>query len=98
MCPIPIPQDKVTNKQLIWFMFQKTKYLYNEEEGRFQPLTFHTSETYSFYRDCRGYTTDMKAEAAKQLYGRNKWAGLLFGCLNKNTCTFVLNTLVMVCG
>ena len=75
MCPIP--QDKVTNKQLIWFMFQKTKYLYNEEEGKFQPLTFHTSETYSFYRDCRGYTTDMKAEAAKQLYGKNKWAGPL---------------------
>lgn len=58
-------------------MFQKTKYLYDQKEGRFQLLKFHTSETYAYYRDCRGYTTDMKAEAAKQLYGKNKWVGLL---------------------
>ena len=58
-------------------MFQKTKYLYSEKEGKFQLLTFHTAETYSFYRDCRGYTTDMKAEQAKQLYGKNKWVGQL---------------------
>ena len=74
---IPILQDKLTGEQLIWFMFQKTKYLYDQKEGKFQLLKFHTSEPYSYYRDCRGYTTDMKAEAAKQLYGKNKWVGLL---------------------
>lgn len=75
--PFSIPQDKLTGEQLIWFMFQKTKYLYDKEEGRFQPLTFRTSEPCAFYYDCRGYTTDMTAEQAKQLYGKNKWVGLL---------------------
>lgn len=55
-------------------MFQKTKYI--REDGKFRPLDFPTSHSFSHYLNCKGFSTDMEAEAAKQLYGRNRWVWL----------------------
>ena len=53
-------------------MFQKTKYIH--EDGKFRPLEFPISYAFSYYLTQKGYETDMEVEAAKQLYGRNRWS------------------------
>ena len=63
-------QHKLTGEPLTWFMFQKTKYIY--EDGKFRPLDFPVSHSFSYYLNWKGYATDMEAEATRQLYGRNR--------------------------
>ena len=63
-------QHKLTGEPLMWFMFQKTKYIH--EDGKFRPLDFPTSHSFSHYLNCKGFASDMEAEAARQLYGKNR--------------------------
>ena len=65
-----LTQHKVTREQLIWFMFQKTKYVY--EEGKFKLLEFATDHSYGHYHGWKGYLDDSQVAAARQMYNKNK--------------------------
>ena len=56
----------------LWFLFQKTKYLYDGEEKKtFVPLTFPTHHSVQFYMDWKGYQDDSDVAAAVKKFGTN---------------------------
>lgn len=56
----------------LWFLFQKTKYLYDREEKKtFVPLTFPTHHSVQFYMDWKGYQDDSDVAAAVKKFGTN---------------------------
>lgn len=63
-------QHKMTREQLIWFMFQKTKYVH--EEGKFKLLEFATDHSYGHYHRWKGYSDETEVAAARQMYNKNK--------------------------
>lgn len=67
-----LSQHKVTREELIWFIFQKTKYIF--KEGQFRPVEFPVDLSYGYYHSWKGYTDDMEVEAARQKYGKNRSA------------------------
>ena len=65
-------QDTKTGLLQIWFVFQKTKYLYDsEEKKRFQPVAFPVDLTIRQYMECKGYQED-DLKVAEDKYGKNK--------------------------
>jgi cation-transporting ATPase 13A1 len=53
---IRIHKEKAKNSSglVIWCLFQKLKYVWNEELGEFRGLEFPTSRTYKHYLDHTG--------------------------------------------
>lgn len=72
-CIVCILQEKETQKQVIWFNFQKTKYVYDSEEKKqFCQVAFPISEAMEHYNSCRGYQEETEVERAKKKYGLNE--------------------------
>ena len=63
----------MTREQLIWFLFQKTKYVH--EEGKFKLLEFATDRSYGHYHRWKGYLDETEVAAARQMYNKNKYGG-----------------------
>ncbi|XP_076436268.1 endoplasmic reticulum transmembrane helix translocase-like [Babylonia areolata] len=56
----------------LWFLFQKTKYLYDREEKKqFTPLTFPINHSVQYYMDWKGYQDDSDVAAAEKKFGTN---------------------------
>lgn len=66
-------QDKETQKEIIWFNFQKTKYVYDSEEKKqFCQVAFPINETMEHYNNCKGHQEEADVERAKRKYGLNE--------------------------
>lgn len=65
-------KHKVTGEPLVWFMFQKTKYVYNLDKKQFDPVLFPISKPFADYHSSLGYENEAQLAAAKQIYGKNK--------------------------
>lgn len=63
-------QDEKGNST-IWFMFQKTKYIWNAERKCFGGLEFPVEGTFGEYLARKGFQEDLDVVAAEQLYGKN---------------------------
>lgn len=63
---------KVEDGIRIWFIFQKTKYIYSPDKKTFQGLEFPIDKSYSEYMNCKGYQEDQDVLQADQLYGKNQ--------------------------
>ena len=61
----------VQDKNTIWFMFQKTKYIWDEDKKIFRGLEFPVHKTYSEYMSWKGYQEDHDITKAEQFYGQN---------------------------
>lgn len=72
-------QHKVTGEPLIWFMFQKTKYIYHQDKQEFHPVELPVALPFTDYHTSRGYEDDAQVAAVKQLYGKNRSAGCTSG-------------------
>ncbi len=71
MCVIPsFAQHKETRDMLVWFVFQKIKYI--RDDGVFQPVEFPVTRPYAHYHNWRGHEGLMQVTAAEQLFGKNK--------------------------
>lgn len=55
----------------VWFLFQKTKYLYSFERKCFRGIEFPVGMPLRMYQECKGYTDDADLAAAERRYGRN---------------------------
>uniref|UniRef100_A0A0A1X7L2 Probable cation-transporting ATPase 13A1 n=1 Tax=Zeugodacus cucurbitae TaxID=28588 RepID=A0A0A1X7L2_ZEUCU len=58
-------------KQL-YFVFQKTKYVWDEERKTFSGIAFPVHETLRHYTRSRGHETETAVKLAEQLYGSNE--------------------------
>lgn len=58
-------------KSVVWFMFQKTKYIFNDEIGQFKAIEYPTDLSIKTYQDWRGYESEKDLTNAEQFYGKN---------------------------
>ncbi|XP_071487293.1 endoplasmic reticulum transmembrane helix translocase-like [Diadema antillarum] len=62
-----------TGKRDLWFMFQKTKYVYDaEEKKRFTALEFPINLPFKMYQSWKGYQEDSEVASAKKSFGDNQ--------------------------
>ncbi|XP_015591738.1 manganese-transporting ATPase 13A1 [Cephus cinctus] len=54
-----------------WFIFQKTKYVWDSEKKQFQGLQFPVHLTHHHYCEWKGYLSENEVSAAEEKYGKN---------------------------
>lgn len=60
-------------EKVIWFQFQKTKYLLDvKEKKQFQPIEFPVSHSLKFYMSAKGYTDEKSVADATSYYDLNR--------------------------
>lgn len=65
----------------VWFIFQKSKYIYDWEKGTFHTVIFPTDKPYEYYMESKGYSDDEAIELAEKEYGKNE---MIMVCINYN--------------
>ncbi|XP_017785319.1 PREDICTED: manganese-transporting ATPase 13A1 [Nicrophorus vespilloides] len=68
---VKLEHSKSEKGTTIWFIFQKTKYIYNEDKKTFRSFEFAPHKLYSEYMSCKGFQEDGDVKEAEELYGRN---------------------------
>ncbi|XP_034230905.1 manganese-transporting ATPase 13A1 [Thrips palmi] len=56
----------------LWFIFQKTKYVWSNERKCFQGLLFPVNDSYGAYMDWKGYQEETDIQKAESFYGKNQ--------------------------
>ncbi|KAJ8917451.1 hypothetical protein NQ315_005498 [Exocentrus adspersus] len=56
----------------LWFIFQKTKYIWDSDKKIFRDLEFPINNSFSEYMSCKGYQEDTDIQQAEELYGKNE--------------------------
>lgn len=56
----------------IWFIFQKTKYLYSNEKKTFIGLEFPVDLSFGYYQQWKGYADEEEVKIAERKYGKNE--------------------------
>uniref|UniRef100_T1P895 Haloacid dehalogenase-like hydrolase n=1 Tax=Musca domestica TaxID=7370 RepID=T1P895_MUSDO len=59
------------DREVFYFYFQKTKYIWDEDKATFRGIEFPVNELLSHYAKSRGLETDSSITLAEQTYGRN---------------------------
>ena len=66
------------NGEQLWFIFQKTKYIYDaEEKKQFFPLSFPDNHSIKYYMEWKGYQEESEIKNAEKLFGQNKWVVII---------------------
>ncbi|PSN36028.1 Manganese-transporting ATPase 13A1 [Blattella germanica] len=65
-------KDDVNNGVNIWFIFQKTKYVWDENKKQFCGLQFPVDLPFGEYMEWKGYQEDNEVTNADIKYGRNQ--------------------------
>lgn len=55
----------------IWFMFQKSKYVYDWDKKTFHTIQFPTNKTYEEYIESKGFCDDEAIEVAEKEFSKN---------------------------
>ncbi|XP_041369048.1 endoplasmic reticulum transmembrane helix translocase-like [Gigantopelta aegis] len=67
--------DNDENGRELWFIFQKTKYIYDaEEKKQFFPLSFPDNHSIKYYMEWRGYQEEAEIKTAEKQFGKNNMA------------------------
>lgn len=56
---------------ILWFMFQKLKYVWDPEKSQFRGIDFPVHETYAQYVKWKGHQSDNDILIAEKTYGKN---------------------------
>jgi len=65
-------KDEVNQRVNIWFIFQKTKYVWDENKKQFCGLQFPVDLSFGEYMEWKGYQEDHEVTYADIKYGRNQ--------------------------
>lgn len=63
----------------IWFVFQKTKYVWDENKKQFRGLQFPVDLPFGEYMEWKGYQEDHEVTNADIKYGRNQYVLFTYG-------------------
>ncbi|XP_033227041.1 manganese-transporting ATPase 13A1 [Belonocnema kinseyi] len=55
-----------------WFIFQKTKYIWNPNKKKFEGLQFPVNHSVQHYSDWKGYPSENEVSETEEKYGKNK--------------------------
>ncbi|KAL0274452.1 UNVERIFIED_CONTAM: hypothetical protein PYX00_006871 [Menopon gallinae] len=56
----------------IWFIFQKTKYIWDDNKKTFRGIEFPVNYSFKKYMEWKGYQDDNELQAAEMEYGKNQ--------------------------
>lgn len=56
----------------MWFIFQKSKYIYDWDKKCFHTIEFPINKSYEEYMESKGYLDDEAIEFAEKEFGRNE--------------------------
>ena len=81
-------------KTEIWFIFQKTKYVWDDgEKKQFCPLVFPVDHTIGFYLDNKGLLEEEDLKHAHNLFGNNTYAQINIYMILFVTLMFVFRSI-----
>lgn len=64
----------------IWFLFQKSKYVYDWDKKTFHTISFPTNKTFGEYVDSKGFIDDEHVSVAEKDYGKNEMVMVRYFC------------------
>lgn len=67
-----LQRGTVAKQPILWFVFQKAKYVYSEKAGQFVAVEFPCNKKISHYQNWKGYQDQQEVHAVEQQYGRNQ--------------------------
>ncbi|XP_053601679.1 endoplasmic reticulum transmembrane helix translocase [Plodia interpunctella] len=56
----------------VWFIFQKSKYVYDWDKKTFRTVEFPVNKTYEEYMESKGYSDDEAIDVAEKEFGKNE--------------------------
>lgn len=56
----------------VWFIFQKSKYIYDWDKKIFFTIEFPCNKTYEEYVESKGYLDDESLDIAEKEFGKNE--------------------------
>lgn len=56
----------------MWFIFQKSKYIYDWDKKTFHTIEFPINKTYEEYMESKGYLDDEAIDIAEKEFGKNE--------------------------
>ena len=66
-------QKTESDEEVIWFKFQKLKYIYDSEEKKaFLSVDFPIDHSMAFYKNAKGYQEESEITKYSTKYGKNK--------------------------
>ncbi|KAJ8966404.1 hypothetical protein NQ317_009636 [Molorchus minor] len=63
---------KKERETTVWFIFQKTKYIWDPDKKTFRGLEFPINKSFAEYMSYKGYQEETDVQQADQLYGKNE--------------------------
>lgn len=69
---VSIKRETIAKRSTLWFMFQKTKYVYNDKSNKFVTIEFSCDEKISHYKQWKGYNDHNEVQLIERQYGRNE--------------------------
>lgn len=63
--------DEALKEPIYWFLFQKTKYVWDEEKKQFRGVEFPIHKTYEEYFESKGHQEDSDVLLSEKTYGNN---------------------------
>ncbi|XP_055595293.1 endoplasmic reticulum transmembrane helix translocase [Uranotaenia lowii] len=70
--PDPADSGKGSSEEVIyWFLFQKTKYVWDPEKKQFRNVEFPIHKTYEEYFESKGHLDDADVALSERTYGNN---------------------------
>nr|CAI5866507.1 unnamed protein product [Callosobruchus analis] len=68
---VRLQQNKKEKETAPWFMFQKTKYVWDSDKKTFRGIEFPINKAYKEYSNCKGFQEEADIVKAEQHYGKN---------------------------
>jgi manganese-transporting P-type ATPase len=56
----------------VWFIFQKSKYVYDWDKKTFHTVEFPVHKTYEEYMESKGFLDDEAIDVAEKEFGKNE--------------------------
>jgi len=69
---VELKRETIAKKLTLWFIFQKTKYVYDEASGGFTSIVFQCDHKLSYYKEWKGYADPEEAHLIDRIYGHNE--------------------------
>lgn len=69
---VRLKREKINKRDILWFMFQKTKYIFDEKSRKFITIEFPCDEKISQYKSWKGYADMNELSFIDKQYGHNE--------------------------
>ena len=69
---VPLRRERIAKQDTLWFMFQKTKYIFDQKSKKFLTIELPCNEKLSYYKEWKGYKELDEVQLIDKQYGHNE--------------------------